>query len=71
MKRLTVLAAVMGLMVGVLYIGGAEAYDKVQLLRCKTTKQCSGYDLTGADLTGATWTDGTTCKQGSIGQCNK
>ncbi len=111
MKRLTVLAAMVGLMVGVLYIGGAEAYDEIQLLRCKTSKGCSGYDLSRADLRGAyligadlnradlreaylrvtnltganlsqahlnganlsnaTWTDGSKCKDGSVGECKK
>ena len=28
-------------------------------------------DLSGADLSGAIWTDGTTCKTGSIGTCKR
>ena len=30
-----------------------------------------GTYLEGADLTGATWPDGSTCKAGSVGRCNK
>jgi uncharacterized protein YjbI with pentapeptide repeats len=30
----------------------------------------SGVNLTGARLSGAIWTDGITCTQGSVGQCN-
>jgi uncharacterized protein YjbI with pentapeptide repeats len=31
----------------------------------------SDVNLSGADLTGATWTDGITCKAGSLGKCEK
>lgn len=33
--------------------------------------QLSGTVLTGANLSWATWTDGSTCDEGSIGQCKK
>jgi uncharacterized protein YjbI with pentapeptide repeats len=31
----------------------------------------AGANLRGANLSGATWTDGSKCKDGSIGKCNK
>jgi len=31
----------------------------------------SGANLSGAILDGATWTDGSTCENGSIGRCKK
>jgi uncharacterized protein YjbI with pentapeptide repeats len=31
----------------------------------------SGANLSGAILDGATWTDGSTCESGSIGECRK
>jgi uncharacterized protein YjbI with pentapeptide repeats len=31
----------------------------------------SDVNLSGTDLSGAKWTDGTTCKSGSIGKCEK
>jgi len=33
--------------------------------------QLNGTVLTGANLSWATWTDGSTCDEGSIGQCKK
>ncbi len=31
----------------------------------------TGVLLKGADLSGATWTDGSKCQNGALGQCNK
>jgi hypothetical protein len=53
-------------MVCVLSSGGVYAFDPVQLEKCKSTKQCQNYDLSGA-----TWTDGSRCKDGSVGECKK
>jgi uncharacterized protein YjbI with pentapeptide repeats len=118
--------AVVMVMLSVLLVGGASAWDEAQLQRLKTTHQCPNCDLSGADLSsadlgganlfganlssanlsgaklwdakligadlshadlshanlvganlnganlsGATWPDGSPCKAGSIGACNK
>jgi uncharacterized protein YjbI with pentapeptide repeats len=43
------------------YMGGAYLYRT----------NLTGANLSGANLSGATWTDGSKCKEGSIGQCLK
>jgi len=105
MKRIALLA-VMDVLIGVLSVGSAHAFDQADLNRLRTTGSCvscdlsqayliganliganlsqanlseaylyrtnlTGANLSGANLSGATWTDGSKCKEGSIGQCLK
>jgi hypothetical protein len=67
--------------IGLLSGSGAYAYNEMQLQQLKTTKMCPycnlgnahlfQANLGGANLSGATWTDGSTCKEGSKGECKK
>ena len=98
--------AVVTVMLSVLLVGGASAFNEADLQKLKKTHKCPHCDLSnvdlhdetlcgadlsganlswarllfanlsvaslsGADLSGATWTDGTKCKEGSIGTCIK
>lgn len=83
MKKLNVLAIMAIFMIGILSVMGAYAFNPADLEKLKTTNSCESCDLTGAyllmadlreadlhqaNLNGATWTDGSTCKEGSIGR---
>jgi len=61
--------------------GKAAAFNVADVQKLKTTNSCIRCDLSGANLNGAalsnaqldgaTWTDGSICKQGSVGECKK
>lgn len=67
------LSVAMALMIGMLSVSGAYAWNEVQLQQLKTTNSCQFCDLRNADiryvnLSGATWTDRSKCKVYSIGE---
>ena len=52
-------------------LGGADLYGVYLNGANLSGANLSGANLTGALLNGATWTDGSKCQNGALGQCNK
>ena len=73
-EKRALLSVAMVLLIGMLCVSGAHAWNEAQLQLLKTTNSCpncdlSGADLSGARLSGATWTDGSLCRKASYGEC--